>query len=252
MESEQKKHLSIEEFINRRLKRVLFPLLVFASIWFPLYYSLSLNPEPILTDVVSVTLHILNVGGWFVSAILMMYIVFMIFIWIKKKYNEHIVVIPLSILTIVTYVFCDKMLGYYTPISIPIFSVGILASLYKHKNHGIFNLCLIYLFVGMVFSVGYCIAIHNSLALAVHSIINYVCIATLILIFTRFNPNFKFPVLLGEASFDIYLIHKRIITSYISLTDEFINLWLWIGMTIIFTALFVIIRKQAWKYLQIA
>ncbi len=250
MESEQNRHLSVKEFIDRRLKRVMFPLVILALVWFPLKYGLSLDPEPISTDTVSVILHILNVGGWFVSAILMMYVAFITFTLILNKQDRRRAVITLSILTLIAYVLCDKLLGYYTPLSIPIFSVGILASIYKHKNYGIINYSLIYVLAGMVFSAGYCIVIHNSPALAVHSIINYVCIAVLIVLLTRFNPKIIFPVILGEASFDVYLIHKRVIESYMAIVDELINIWLWIGITIIATSVFVLIRKQAWKYYQ--
>lgn len=250
MESELKKHLFLSQFIDKRMKRVLFPLVILAFIWFPLYYSLRLDPEPISTGAVNIILHILNVGGWFVSAILMMYFVFVIFTWILHRCDEKRAIITLSVLTIAAYILCDILLGYYTPLSIPIFSVGILASLNKSRNHGIFNHSLIYLLAGMVFSIGYCIVTHHSPALAVHSIINYVCIAVLIVIFTYYNPKLIFPAILGEASFDIYLIHKRIITSYVSFTNDLIDLWLWIGITIIVTSLFVLIRKQAWICLQ--
>jgi len=252
MESELKKHLSLKQFVDRRLKRVIFPLLILAIVWFPLYYGFRLDPEPITTDATNIILHILNVGGWFVSAILLMYLAFIFFTWILNKYDEKRAVFTLSIITMATYVLCDKLLGYYTSLSIPIFSVGILASLYKSKNYGIFNHCLLYLFAGMIFSAGYCVLVNNSPALAVHSIINYVCIAVLISIFTCFNLKLIFPVILGEASFDIYLIHKRVMTSYMATTDALIHLWLWIGITIIVTSLFVLIRKHTWELLHTA
>lgn len=70
MESELRAHMSFGQFLNKRLKRVIFPLIVLALIWYPLYYGLNLEPETMRNGVPDIILKILNVGGWFVSAIL--------------------------------------------------------------------------------------------------------------------------------------------------------------------------------------
>lgn len=248
MESEQRCHLTPMQFVDKRLKRVIFPLVVLSMIWFPLYYGLKLSIDPITIDFKSITLKILNVGGWFVEAILIMYCVFALFVYIDKKYGRTKSIITLCICTIMAYIFCDKCIDYYTPYSIPIFSAGIIASLYKDSNFkGIFNYSLVFLFFGMIFSMSYCIIVQKSLSLSAHSLFNYTIIGCLILFLTIFKPVLVFPAILGEASFDIYLIHKRIIISYFALNSVLIDLTQWLFLTAFITATFVYVRKSLWR-----
>lgn len=251
MESEQKRHLSPSEFIYKRLKRVVFPLIVLAVLWIPLYYGFDLAYPASNDSLWNVITRTLNIGGWFVSAILMMYLVFMLFSWMLTFSKPSYAMISLCCATFIAYFAADKLLGYYCPISIPIFTTGILASYYKDKTHlKWFNHSLIYLIASLFVVVGYSIYIQNQVSgysLAVHAIINYIAIALLIVIFTNFSPRIAFPVLLGEISFDIYLIHKKIITANYSLSGDLIELWTWVALTILFTFSFVLLRKTLWN-----
>lgn len=250
MESELKSHLSIKQFCVKRIRRIVFPLIILAIIWIPIslfiqHRYLSVNP-----GFGEIALQTINIGGWFVSAILIMYVVFMAFSYVRSKYGETCALFWLCFLTVVVYIIVDRLLGYYTPLSIPVFTVGIIASLKKDANHGIFNSSIIYLLAGMIISVGYSISVRNSVALGAHSVINYMAMLALILVFTNFSPKLAFPAILGEASFDIYLIHKRIITSYSSIySGGVIDVWFWMILCLILVSVFVWLRKKAYQRL---
>lgn len=214
MESEQKRHLSPKEFIDKRLKRVIFPLVVLAIIWTPLYHFTQLHYQNLTPTLRGVIATALNVGGWFVTAILIMYIGFVIFTYMLNRYGKRESIFVLSIFTILAYIVCDLVIGYYTPLSIPLFSAGIIASLCRNDNVKYFNSSLLYVVAALVFMVGYCVLVKNSFSLAAHGVINYLAIILLILVFTNFKPHIVFPAILGEISFDVYLIHKKIIVLY--------------------------------------
>ena len=250
MESEMKRHLTLTQFIDKRLKRVVFPLVVLAILWIPTLYIFDLTYPHTTDGVEGIIKRTINVGGWFVSAILLMYVVFMTFSYYLNKHGIKRGIWSLIAGTILIYIICDRYLGSYTALSIPIFSVGILASYYKDKQHfRYYNHSLLYLLVGMLFSIGYSIGVCNSTALAAHSAINYIFIGFGIIFFTIFSPSIIFPAILGEASFDIYLIHKKIITAYFALNNSLIGLSLWIPLTVILVTLFVAIRRFLWKLL---
>ena len=106
---------------------------------------------------------------------------------------------------------------------------------------------MLYVGAALIFTVGYCVLVKNSISLAVHGFINYLAIILLILIFTNFNPRIVFPAILGEISFDVYLIHKKIILLYsIIYKGELIDKFLWLSITLLAVALFVILRKWLW------
>lgn len=248
MESEQKRHLSMTEFIDKRLKRVIFPLVVLAVVWVPLYYGFDLSYPATSDSAGAVVTRILNIGGWFVTAILIMYVVFMLFCHFINRYGIRKASGTLMLATIAVYVLCDKLLGEYTALSIPIFTVGIIASLYKRRYHGKYmHHSLIYVGIAMIFAVVYSILMCHSFPLAVHAVINYVALTGLILIFSHYRMSMVFPGVLGEIAFDIYLIHRKIITAYFAVYGTLMPLLLWCGVTMAAVMLFVLFRKQLWK-----
>lgn len=248
MESEKKRHLTLIEFINRRLKKVVFPVAILAILYIPVFYIFNLSYPHTDDTVMDVIVRILNVGGWFVWAIIIMYLVFMVFTYTLKKCGLIKAKVCLIACTILAYIVSDYFLGYFTALSIPIFSVGILASYYKERQHyRIFNHSLIFLIIGAIFSVGYSVYVYKDFVLALHSAINYIFIGMGIIFFTIFSPSIIFPAILGEISFDIYLIHQKIITAYFALNNALIDLIIWIPLTIIAVTAFVIIRKLFWN-----
>lgn len=250
MQSDLKEHLSVTLFLNKRIKRIIFPLVVLAGIWIPLYYYFDFSYPKAVDNLAQIIIRTLDVGGWFVTAILIMYAVFITFSEILHRVGCESAVKFLTLGTIMAYIFCDQLLGSYTSLSIPIFSVGIIASLYKEKYYlGYYNFSLIYLSVFCVFSIVYCFIVCHSGALAIHSIINYFLIGILILTITISSPSIAFPALLGEISFDIYLIHKKIITANFALNDNLIDCLLWIILTFLFVSAFVYMRKTLGKFI---
>lgn len=248
MESEQKRHLSTAEFIDKRLKRVIFPLVVLAALWIPLYYGCSLAYPASSDSFLGVLKRILNVGGWFVSAILMMYVAFMLFCWVNAKYGIRKAIVLLIVSTIVIYIICDRCLGDFSALSIPAFSIGIIASLYKKRYYGKYLHCsLLTVMPALLFTAFYSVLVRNSVALAGHAIINYLALCALIVVFSNFNPSIIFPALLGEISFDIYLIHKKILTAYFALSGTLMPLLEWTAAVVVLVTFFVAFRKKLWK-----
>ena len=248
MESEQKRQLTPAEFIDKRLKRVIFPLIILASLWIPLYYCFDLAYPASCDSFWLVIKRILNVGGWFVSAILMMYVVFMLFCHVNSKYGFGTAIALLGASTVVVYIVCDRCLGDFSALSIPAFSVGIISSLYKKRYYGKHLHCsLVAVVFALLFTAFYSILVRNSIALAGHAIINYLALCALIVFFSNFSPSIVFPAIFGELSFDIYLIHKKILTAYFALFGTLMPLLEWTAAVVVLVTFFVALRTQLWK-----
>ena len=80
---------------------------------------------------------------WFVRALLLLYLCFSLFIRIREKYNQTITIISINLLTLCAIAVLQIVIGLadYSIISIPLFTIGILASIFnKGQTVGIINL----------------------------------------------------------------------------------------------------------------
>lgn len=276
MESEQKHHLGLLQFLKKRILKVYMPVLIVTVLWMFVVLTIENKYVTSSNTLSSECLHlswlldrmyayieshpgfaITNYSDkvlWFVKVILQLYIVFFIFssAWVKNRLFGNII---LWIGIIATCFTASSI------ISIPFFGIGVYASEYKNKNYKVFNASLIPLLISAIIISCYCIVVtpefKPSIILAGHALFNYIFIGLVIVCFTVKCIDIQFPALLGVISYDIYLVHNKILTSFTTLN---INLesWLFITLSLAIAFVFYYFRKiltiafnQLWKKLKV-
>ena len=250
MESEQKHSMLPWQFVRRRLLKVYFPVLLVTLLWLPIYYYFVAEQGTInFTDVYRGYLIIKDLmfdfhDGvlWFVKALLVLYIVFFVFTYAYKR-NIFFAFTILAILTFTISVICACIFGMHTFISVPMFMVGIIASACKNMNINIFNASLFalvvsFMFVWLLLNLWSCDG--NML---IHCIINYIIVGAFIIICTTYKIKVSITKCLSTVSFDMYLVHNKVLTLSKCLFS-IVPLWIFVLGTIISTIIYGGIRKM--------
>lgn len=180
---------------------------------------------------------------WFVKVLFMLYFAFFVFSSILI-YNKLYAFITLTLISSIIYIITYAYIGYYAPISIPLFGLGVFASLYKGKNYICFNVSLIPLII-LAIIVAVLSYMITSKSLMIHSVINFTMIGILIILFTAFPIKITLPSILTAISFDIYLIHNKILQILI-LVDK-VSLITFVILTAIVTIAFYYLRTKIIK-----
>lgn len=245
MESEQKHHLGIWAFCQRRLSKVYFPALSVTAIWIPIAIYFGKYEYKDVGDLLYTLCWGFKDGAlWFIKTILLLYLTFYVFVhdYQKNKYTAHILFI---VLICIIYMYNHINIGDWSAISIPMFYLGALLSLNKQNAlRGVlapFTLIAI-LVCGISFY-------HGGLSLGGHAFINYIVMIafTLAIIFTPVGKvEFRFSAFFGALSFDVYLTHNKVLYVLKDTTD-FLPVWQWIIVTVIATVLLYTVRKIVFR-----
>lgn len=134
MESEKRHHLSVVEFLKKRLSKIYLPVLLVSVFWIPLYYLFVQKT----TDGVTIRGALYDVLWgfrdcvlWFVKILILLYGLYTCCCALHKRGN-----IVVSHALFVAGVICVTLLAHYLDypyISVPLFGVGVYASIYKDK-----------------------------------------------------------------------------------------------------------------------
>lgn len=247
MESEQKNHLDFFPFFRKRIFKVYLPVILVTLIWFflsPLFLSTSPfdNHETSFwgwSHSLFSTFYTLRFGDevlWFIKIILILYVGFFFFTLIWRK-NKIFGVIYLSLFTFAASAFQAIYSSYFSAISIPFFSLGVAIAVLKDNpwKMALFSILILS-------SISVLSFIFLDHALFIHSMINIISITLLIVFFSIFYFPIEIPAILGALSFDIYLVHNKIL---MCLKDHsnFFSIYLFLFLTTIFTLIFYFTRS---------
>ena len=249
MESEQRSHLNPTEFLKRRFFKIYLPVLLVTIIWmFAVPFLLSESPfEGFKVEIGGgkylIFSNILYRFGdgvlWFIRVLFLLYAMFFVFSLLWKKHFALSITV-LGILTIAISALVSHMFAPFESISIPFFPLGVFISLYKENR-----LCIVFSIVGLIL---YALIeyIFIDYALALHSIINIIGLIFLILVLFIWTIDIKLPELLTIISFDLYLVHNKVLM--VMEGNTLCNV-LWVFMTVVFitTACFSLLRIKLLK-----
>ena len=247
MESEKKEHLGLLNFIKKRVLKVYTPVLLITFIWY--FVSALVLPEsPFPSYEISIgggnSLKIsnilLNFGDgvlWFIKVILVLYAIFYLFTSVRER-NRIIASIVLAIFILTTTFMASIFIASYAAISIPYFALGVGVSLLRERPSQ-----MILTSSGILLLVGAASLLLLEKSLFGHSAINVVCIGIFILLFSITNINIKIPAFFGAISFDLYLVHNKVLATLKNHSDN-IHILIFISLTIIGTLLFYILRVK--------
>ena len=242
MESEKKKHLPISAFLKKRLLRVYLPALLVTLLWLPI--KSYVQGEQLLTGGVIYKLLWGFEDGvlWFVKVLIVLYLCFGIFIWIRERYSHIVSIICLNLLTAGVIAVVLLLLGDYLTISIPLFTIGVIGSLY---NNGETQKTFAYLGAWCVGIICLLIFRLGVSTLLIYGLINYVTIFIAIFLLAKFPIKKKLviPAVVGDISFDIYLVHNKALMA-LKVLLPVVPLYSFVGLSAAATILFYLIRKK--------
>lgn len=168
---------------------------------------------------------------WFIQVLLVLYIVFHFFTWLESK-NKIVAWILIFVMTFIVRTFASKYIGSFTAFSIPFFTIGAFASEFKSKCILFFNIALIPTLIYGIFEL-----------LKGSEYILFLCliVSSMIILFTLWKPKFNCPVLLAALSFDIYLVHFKVLLLARGLSTN-LALWEFLLLSIVVALSFHIVR----------
>lgn len=244
MESEKKNHLSPSAFLKKRLFRVYIPVLLVTVLWLPI--KSYIQGEPLLTGGVIYKLLWGFEDGvlWFVKVLLVLYLCFGIFGWIRARSGHTVSILCLNLLTAaaIAVTLLILRMGDFTIISIPLFTVGVISSLY---NKGETQKTFAYLGAWCAGIICLLILLSGVSTLLIHALINYVTIFVAIFLLVKFpiKKNLVVPFVVGDISFDIYLVHNKALMT-LKVLLPVVPIYYFVGLSAVATILFYLIRKK--------
>lgn len=172
--------------------------------------------------------------------LIILYAIFYLFSLIYKG-NRYAGLAFLVLAVAVTTVLEAEFQTQFKSISIPYFALGVLMSVYKNRE---FSAILSAIVALICFAA--CGFFFYSTALAAHSAINAVMLGIFILVLSIRQWEIRFPALLGVMSFDLYLIHNKVLQT-MKFNMDVAPLWMFVLITFVVTYLFYMLRSKVFK-----
>lgn len=214
MESESKSHLSSMAFFKRRFLKVYLPVLFVTALWMFLS-PLLLSGTPFHGyDIKVCENYTLTIGNlfwdfadevlWFIKVLIVLYAGFYIYTLFRLK-NRQVSIIFLLMTCALTTVWTNYYVEAFAAVSVPFFYLGVIISFVKGKEQSvpIILLCL------FVFVISLFVAFDRNIAL--HGLIDIFVVSFILLTLSLVRLDFYFPTFLGVISFDIYLVHNKVL-----------------------------------------
>lgn len=238
MESEQRRHLSITEFIKRRFSKVYLPVLMVSVIWIPVYYLFvkkSIGDISVLQIIYEIFWNGKDPVLWFIKILFFMYGVFYLFSYLSFKDRSvllHVVLIGgLGIIMFISnYVFGD-----FSIMSIPFFGIGVYTSKYKDKN--IFSIPISLLMIMLYGFCGLFIYLFTRNNISAHVFVNSVVMIITVMSLFVLNKrplHMCLSVRWLSAVYVIYLVHMKVLELMVANWGH-IPLLNWLLVTVIVT-----------------
>ena len=241
MMSERKQHLAFWPFLKRRFSKVYLPVVFVTVIWQLILWPSDAGWERLPKMLYAVFWGFSDGTLWFVKVIMVCYMLFRIYLVGKER---RLIVLLLG--TAVVCFFCASVLGSWTAISIPLFSLGILVAdhskLCYQAAHSWWMIVVVaaitLLMVGLYVWKG---------NLYLHGLADWYVVLALIVLCSYFIIEVKTPSIMGTISYDIYLTNNKVINYLRPLYPSLGLLHFVIGVVIVSTASYTI-RKQIKAY----
>lgn len=246
MESDQKQHLQLGKFFKRRFLKIYLPVLAVTLLWIitsQLLLAYSPFKSLACAEGGGVWVFLTDFGDgalWFVKVLIVLYAMFYLYTLLLAKVPKASLPILIT-MTLLMTVGVNVIMADSQAISVPFFFLGVVLSQSKHHKDKSFLICVAIISITLIFQ--YLFIRH---ALWVHSIINGIVIANLIAICSYKEISIKIPAVLGTISFDLYLIHNKVLMSLKGNLD-YVSIWAFLFLTITCSAVFYQFRTKLLK-----
>ena len=174
---------------------------------------------------------------WFVKVLFMLYAGFFIFVWLRT-YDKWLAWGVFIIVIVGIQILSRYLFGHFTSLGIPFFFVGVCASCFKKVNWKCFNLALLPLAIYGLFAI--------VLRLDCVVLINVAFISCLLVWLTKWSAKIACPAFLVALSFDIYLIHNKVLMVGRS-SEAYFSVLQFLFFTLVATLFFHVLRVRFMK-----
>ena len=241
MQSEKKKSLQPKEFFQRRFLKIYSPYLFITLVWLPIFYFVNKTNDINITGII----YDLFWDGrdnvlWFIKILLFLYITFYIFSRLNRI-NMSYGIISLLIMTLLVCFISYYTIGNYSYISIPIFSIGIIYSIYQDKALTLQNPFLTTIILASII-IGISALLCSNIFFMMQALINYIIILLFIIYKDKISTNKENR--LENISYDIYLTHNKVLMLFqLYFVPSLINLSIYLSFVFVTAYISNSIRK---------
>lgn len=151
---------------------------------------------------------------WFIKSLILLYAFFYLStLLLSKKQSKGLIILWCgTLITCVVSYFSNGDFGLNSISGIPLFAVGVIAALWperKSKRLQPALIPLLFSFMAVSLTMSFFPRFVPNMA---HVLADYAVVATIILIFSRWQPTIKVPAIISLITFDIYLVHFKVLT----------------------------------------
>lgn len=251
MESEKRKPLTtFGSFVRRRLLKIYMPVVLVTLLWLPLYLPGTADVPETWGQAAAyagkAAFTLLWKWGdsalWFVRSLLQLYLLFFFFAKLLRKNKQAAAWTLMLAGTLGIYLMkCSS--NEFQAISIPLFGIGTFASCFKHQIYRGLHLSLLPLGACCIVAA----LLHGETGITTLLVQNYGFVAILIITCTNFKINLPNVPLLGDLSFDVYLVHNKILEYTFRFQGCGITLGWFAALTLVLAGAFYILRTRVLK-----
>jgi len=173
---------------------------------------------------------------WFIKVLIPLYVVFYLYSLVKI-YNDRCGLVFITTSTCIVTILTYYLIAPFACISVPFFTLGVLMSVFKDTQGAVF------LTIGSSIVLALLSYTILNESLAINSILNILFMTSLIAIFFFKKIDIKIPSIFALMTFDLYLIHNKVLMSLKNNTDS-VELWLFVSLTMIVTISFYFFRTK--------
>lgn len=251
MMSDQKKHLSLMDFLKKRLSKTYLPAVLVSFIWLLINVLINVNGSNLLCNnhyFFGVIWRFNDEVMWFVTTIIVLYLFFYLFRWfsvniISRYLTSKASLVEFSTLVLVGIIATPlvRRTGIGDPISVPLFFIGISLACWQKEARRIFRSWVFLLVMMVIMVLIACFGRYDNRML--HGVINYFAMGSFVAILAFVNIRIdSLPKWVGNSSYDLYLVHYKVhlLMVYLFGIDK---LWMFAMGTAIATALFHQLRS---------
>lgn len=221
MESEQKNHLNLKQFLRRRILKVYLPVVLVTVIWIGLLYTFNPSFSGIYLTNLRGTLDYVSLiytfmwgfadpVMWYIRVLIPLYALFFIATVIGHKSHYKLCIYILAVICVAYSIGASIINDGIQKHSVPLFALGAIASVIKNNRYAVLKFSGITLLTGLIVSCA-SLATSHPITGFVHSFFDYVVIILIVAIISFKSFDIKAPVLLSAITFDIYLIHFKVL-----------------------------------------
>lgn len=237
MKSDIKHHWEPIPFFKKRLMKTYLPAALVSLLWGS-YLLIRGGQELGLQFIAGIFWNFNDEVLWFVRAIVKLYVIFYAYSWLRlQMYRFRVLALVFAAALALLWVNA----GFVHSSSVLLFFVGM--SLAEDDECWLKIIRKIYPVVTAFIAIFALAFICRHDAAWIHLLINYFVILLGILLVAICNINLpSLPKWIGGASYDIYLVHNKALM-LLRPVYAVVPLWMFAGLTLIFTIMFYNLRK---------